>query len=119
MSRVTNRARELKVLHLTYGLDFGGVESHLRLIAESRAKRHDHVFAAIAVGGAAAQAIAAAGSQVRVLDQEPWDRPAATFRAVLGLVRSGSFDVVHCHGSEGNIFGLSAAFLCLTKVRIG
>lgn len=111
--------RPLRVLHITYGLDFGGVETHLRLIAEAAAKRHRHEFCAIAKSGHAFTAIQESGAPAFHLGCDPWKQPVRTIGAIGRLIRERSPDLVHCHGSEGNIFGLGAAFLTRTPIRIG
>jgi glycosyltransferase involved in cell wall biosynthesis len=108
-----------KALHLAYGLDFGGVESHMRLIAENQDGRYAHEFCAIGPGGAAKDAIVRAGGTAEALGCEPWRRPLSSFGSVLSLLRRVRPEVVHTHGAEANLFGLPASRLAGVRVRIG
>lgn len=107
------------VLHISAGLGFGGVETHLRLIATSQNKRFEHRFCAIMRGGVEAEAIALAGAKTYVLNVDPWSRPLPGVAALFRLMRETQPDIVHCHGVEGNLFGLPAAWLARIPIRIG
>lgn len=108
-----------RVLHLTHSLDFGGVESHLRLIAAHGGTNYAHEFAALAGGGRVADRMVASGSRVTILRREPWNHPLMTWLALSQFLRRERFDVVHCHGAEANLWGLWAARLTGVPVRIG
>jgi glycosyltransferase involved in cell wall biosynthesis len=111
-------ARPKRVIHVTYGLDFGGVETHLTTIARARGKRYEHHFCALAGGGAAAEAIGAAGAPVAILGADPWGHPVSSFAKAAAHLRRASPDVVHGHGLEGNLFGMPAALLAGVRGRI-
>lgn len=107
-----------RTLHLTFSLDFGGVESHLQTIAEHGGLAYRHTFAAIAGGGRAAKEIGR-NAECHVFGANPWRRPIGTFRRLLQYFRRERFEVVHCHGAEANLFGLWAAYLAGVPVRVG
>jgi glycosyltransferase involved in cell wall biosynthesis len=108
-----------RVLHIGAGLNFGGVETHLRLIAEVNGKRFEHHFCGIDKDGPTAEAIRAADADVYVLGINPWPRKVAAVRTIHALLRRLKPDVVHCHGAEANVFGLPAAWLARVPLRIG
>jgi glycosyltransferase involved in cell wall biosynthesis len=108
-----------RVLHLTYGLDFGGVESHLQLIGELPSARFEHHFAAIYCGGATASAMRAAGMPVTIVGIEPHTHPLRAVAALRAMLRDLRPTVFHAHGAEANLFGLAAAALARVPVRIG
>lgn len=107
------------VLHLAYSLDFGGVETHLALIAEHGGNDFDHRFLALNGGGSAEQVILAAGAQVACLGIDPWKHPLQCVHALRRELRGTSTAVVHAHGSEPNMFGLWTARSAGVPVRIG
>ncbi len=108
-----------RVLHLTYGLDFGGVESHLRLIGELTGKHFEHHFAAIHCGGATERAMRATGMPVTVVGIDPHAHPLRAVAGVRTMLRALRPTIFHSHGAEGNLFGLTAAALARVPVRIG
>ena len=107
------------VLHITYALDFGGVETHLGLIAETPGKRFAHQYCALGHGGAAGEAIRAAGAAVHILDIDGHRTPLRCLAKLVRLIRAVAPEVVHCHGAEGNLYGLVAAWIARVPVRIG
>ena len=57
-----------KVLHVLTSLDFGGVESHIRIIAKNpEFTKFEHHFCAISNGGAISEELLTSGKQVAVL----------------------------------------------------
>jgi glycosyltransferase involved in cell wall biosynthesis len=108
-----------RAIHLTLSLDFGGVESHLRLIAEHGGDRFRHDFAAISTGGRVAEQIAALGQKVSIVASDPWAKPLQTLGALHRFHRRERYDVIHCHGAEANIWGLWSARLAGVPIRIG
>jgi glycosyltransferase involved in cell wall biosynthesis len=108
------------VLHLTYGLSFGGVEKHLELIARhGGGGGYDHRFAALAYGGSTAEVIRTIGRPVTVLGFDPHRRPFATVAALLRLLAREQPHIVHCHGGEANLLGLPLARLAGVPIRVG
>ncbi len=113
-------ARKPVVLHIVTSLDFGGVETHMRIIHEnSHAGNYDHRFCAIGHGVETANAIADSGGDVTLL-QCPIKIPSRSALVRLyGLMRTLRPEVVHTHGSEANFHGLIAAKLAGVPVRVG
>ena len=74
-----------RVVHLTYALDFGGVEKHLQLIARASGKAFEHRFVAIHRGGAAERAIREAGSAVTIMGLDPHAHPIRTIAKLVSL----------------------------------
>lgn len=107
------------VLHISPQLNFGGIETHLRTIANATGKRYNHAFCAIINGGAEAEAMERSGSLVRVLNVDPWQQPVRTLLRLVMVLRELRPQIVHCHGLEANLFGIIAAASSRVPVRIG
>jgi glycosyltransferase involved in cell wall biosynthesis len=101
-----------RVLHLVQSLNFGGVESRMRTIAfNSSLSDCEHLFCAIAGGGAVAEDIYESGAPIKILNIKS---KIPSLRAILGIFRHIKFehpDIVHCHGAEANFHGLIASRL--------
>ena len=114
---MTGRGR--LVLHVLTALDFGGVESQMRLVAAHAAQSGwDHAFCAIGPGGAVLEELRAMGARAVAL-QQPVGIPST--RAILALwreMRRMRPAVVHLHGAEANFHGLIAARLAGVPVVI-
>jgi glycosyltransferase involved in cell wall biosynthesis len=108
----------LRALHITYSLDFGGVESRLRTSARAPSDRYEYHFCALEKGGSTADAIRATGARVTVLATDPWKTPVRSLFRLTALIRRLRPSVVHSHGLEGNLFGIPAALFARTPVRI-
>lgn len=114
---MTGRGR--LVLHVLTALDFGGVESQMRLVAAHAAQSGwDHAFSAIGPGGAVQAELRAMGARAVAL-QQPVGIPSirATF-ALWREMRRMRPAVVHLHGAEANFHGLIAARLAGVPVVI-
>ncbi|HET7576762.1 MAG TPA: glycosyltransferase [Sphingomicrobium sp.] len=107
-----------RALHITYSLDFGGVESRLRTFAHAPGHRYEHYFCALTKGGASAEAIRLTGAQVTILGADPWRAPVRVLFHLAKLIRRLRPSVVHTHGLEGNLFGILAALFSRIPVRI-
>lgn len=107
------------VLHVAFALDFGGVETHLRLISQTGGDKFDHQFCSLTKGGDAADAMRTDGSRVWELGSDPWRHPLACVANVRRLLRKIGVQVIHCHGADANVFGLTAALFARTQARIG
>ena len=108
----------MRVLHVTCDLNFGGVESHLTTLARTAGARYEHHFCALQKGGAAADAIRAAGGDVIILRSDPWKRPLHAIGALAAWMREFRPSVVHGHGLEGNLIGMAAGWYSRVGVRI-
>mgnify|MGYP006189006297 CR=1 FL=1 len=108
-----------QVVHVATSLDFGGVETHLATIGETRAQAaFEPVFCAISGGGAAADALRASGARVVCLDAPARIPSPAAIYALWKLLRRVRPGVVHAHGAEANFHGLVAGFLAGVPVRV-
>lgn len=105
------------VLHVLTALDFGGVESQMRLIAaHAQSMGRLHAFCAIGPGGAVLRDLQAMGAQAHALNckvaiPSPW--------ALFGLwrhIRRLRPEIVHLHGAEANFHGAIAARLARVRV---
>lgn len=108
-----------RVLHVLTALDFGGVESQMRLIAaHASASDWGHDFLAIGAGGAVQRDIRALSGRADALGV-PVAIPSP--RAGLALwryLRRTRPQIVHLHGAEANFHGIPAARLAGVPVVI-
>lgn len=108
-----------RVLHVLTALDFGGVESQMRLIAaHASASDWGHDFLAIGAGGAVQRDIRALSGRADALGV-PVAIPSP--RASLALwryLRRTRPQIVHLHGAEANFHGIPAARLAGVPVVI-
>ena len=100
------------VLHVLTSLDFGGVETQMRLIAKNAtSSKSEHSFCALGRGGAVLNEMKALGSQATALGCKA---TIPSFVAIFSLwryFRRVKPDVVHLHGAEANFHGVIAARL--------
>jgi glycosyltransferase involved in cell wall biosynthesis len=108
----------MKIVHFLTSLNFGGLERRMEILSHYPGDENDLVFCAIGGGGACYEKLVANGSRVILLNQ---DISSFNIRALLSvlifLVREKP-SVIHCHGAEGNFYGLIAGFLVGTRLRI-
>lgn len=115
-----DEAKRPLVLHVVTTLDFGGVESHMAMIAEAAGQgRYAHAFCALGGGGRIEQALLRGGHDVVCLQAHVRIPSLPAFHALLGLLRGRRPSVVHTHGAEANVHGLLAAAVARVPVRIG
>ncbi len=107
------------VLHLVTSLDFGGVETHMRILATLAPEaRYRPVFCALGGGGAAERQLRVLGAEVHYLHRATRIPSVGALFALFRLLRCLRPRVVHCHGAEANFHGLVAAFAAGVPVRI-
>jgi glycosyltransferase involved in cell wall biosynthesis len=108
------------VLHIVTSLDFGGIESHMEVIARnlSYAKMR-HVFVAIGPGGMTTAKMRIQGVDFLCLGQNIGIPSLSAFGGLIKLFWRERPLVVHTHGAEANFHGLIAAWLARVPVRIG
>jgi len=107
------------VLHVVTSLDYGGVETRMKLIAEyGNRDQFVHSFCAIAGGGNAARTLAEGGHQVHILGANPKIASVGAIFSITRVIWRLKPDVVHSHGGEANFHGTIAASLCFVKVRL-
>lgn len=106
-------------LHVVHSLDFGGVESHMKIINANQEKSlYGHIFCAISAGGNAQKSIEHAGGRVKVFGLRGTIPSFWTIVKLAQYFRKVQPDVVHCHGAEANFHGILAAYLAGVKVRV-
>jgi glycosyltransferase involved in cell wall biosynthesis len=106
-------------LHVVTSLDFGGVESHMRVIAEHNdIARFEHRFCALGDGGAIAAEIKTLGSTVYVLGAPTKIPSRLAIHRLVSLLRAIHPTVVHLHGAEANFHGLLASLICRVPLRL-
>lgn len=106
-------------LHVLGSLDFGGVESQMRIVAQhADVSTYSHAFCAIARGGAVADQMRTMGAQVDVLGRP---RKIPSFSAIMALrdhIRTLRPAIVHTRGAEANFHGVIAARLARVPVVV-
>ena len=108
------------VLHVVTSLDFGGVESHMQIIANHACdSAFEHSFVAIAGGGATALTLQKSRASVDCLACSAKIPSFKAFWALFKYIRSFKPAVIHCHGSEANFHGLLAGRLAGVPVCVG
>jgi glycosyltransferase involved in cell wall biosynthesis len=106
-------------LHVVHSLDFGGVESHMKIINAHQEKSvYEHIFCAISAGGNAQKSIEQAGGRVEVFGLRDSIPSLWTIIKLVQYFRRVQPDVIHCHGAEANFHGILAAYLAGVKVRV-
>jgi len=107
------------VMHITSSLGFGGVESHMKILAlNSHISRYEHLFCAISGGGAVADELIAAQCPVKLLNVQSKIPSLTAVWALIWEIRAQRPSIVHCHGAEANFHGLIAGTLCQVPVCI-
>lgn len=108
-----------KVLHVLTSLDFGGVESHIRIIAKNpEFTRFEHHFCAIRNGGAISEELLASGKKVAVLGVKSRIPSLSAIRDLIRLIHKKQPDILHTRGAEANFHGLIAGRICRVPVCI-
>jgi len=91
----------LKVIHLISGGDSGGAKTHVHSLLEGLNKTIDATLVCF-VRGPFSQEAEALGIPTVVIENRSF---LAAARAVYRLIRREGFDLIHCHGSRGNLMG--------------
>ena len=112
-------AKRGRVLHILRALDFGGVESQMRIVAaHASLSEWTHSFCAIGPGGAVLQDLRGLGAEARALGC-PTKIPSP--KAILALalfLRRNRPDMVQLYGAEAIFHGIIAARLARVPVVI-
>ena len=90
----------MKVLYLISGGDTGGARTHVHMLLHhlNQSMTADLVCF---MDGPFAQDAAALGVRVTVLKKNP----ISALGKLRAMVRDGGYDLIHCHGSRGNLMG--------------
>lgn len=99
-----------RVLHLVPDLNFGGVESVLEILAETKTKgAWQNIFVATRTGGSAANRIRSQGHNVIVLKKASRIPDIVLLIKLVMLLQKIRPDLVHCRCVEANFHGVIAA----------
>ena len=90
----------MKVLHLISGGDTGGARTHIHLLLKYLNRDMDAELVCFMQGSFAEEA-AAMGIPVTVMGKNP----LSALPRLRRMVRDGGYDLIHCHGSRGNLMG--------------
>ena len=92
----------MKVIHLISGGDTGGARTHIYSLLSCLCRRGVGVQLVCFVGGPFAEGAEALGIPTTVLKKGFF----GSIRPLLRMIRSGEYDVVHCHGAKANLMGM-------------
>lgn len=90
----------MKVIHLISGGDSGGARTHVHLLLKHLNQTMEAALVCF-MDGPFARDAAAMGIPTTVLT----GGLLSTLRRLKKLIREGGYDLVHCHGSRGNLMG--------------
>ena len=90
----------MKVIHLISGGDSGGARTHVHLLLKHLTKNMGITLVCF-MEGPFAQEARDMGIETVVIDRS---LPAA-LRELKKLIREGGYELIHCHGSRGNLMG--------------
>ena len=91
----------MKVIHLISGGDVGGAKTHVLSLLQELNKSIQADLVCFMEGDFAKDA-RALGIRVFVIEGNNLFR---TQKALQALIQSGGYDLIHCHGSRGNVMG--------------
>lgn len=106
-------------MHVVESLDFGGIETRMKILAEhTQTSPFSHHFVAISRGGRASLFIRRCGSNVRICHVSSRIPSLAATLAIVREIRNCRAEIVHCHGAEANFHGIIAATVAGVRIRI-
>ena len=91
----------MKVIHLISGGDSGGARTHIHLLLKHLNMENEATLVCFMRGPFSEEA-EAMGIPTVVL---PGKNLLKTLKTLRGMIRSGGYQAVHCHGSRGNLMG--------------
>ena len=91
----------MKVIHLISGGDSGGAKTHVHTLLQNLSSRIDITMVCF-MDGPFAQEARELGIRTVVLSGR---KVLSTLRALRSMVEKEKYDVIHCHGSRGNLMG--------------
>ena len=107
------------VLHVVESLNFGGVESHIRIIAKNpEFTKFEHHFCAISNGGAISEELVASGKEVAILGVKSRIPSLLAIRDLIRQIHKKRPNILHTRGAEANFHGLIAGRICRVPVCI-
>ncbi len=90
----------MKVIHLISGGDTGGAKTHIHTLLQGL-NRHIQADMVCFTDGPFTQEARALGIHTDVLTGSP----PTVLKALRDKIRQGGYDLIHCHGSRGNLMG--------------
>lgn len=90
----------MKIMHLISGGDVGGAKTHVLTLLRELGKEHQ-VRLVCFIDGPFAEEARKMGIPTQILRHK---NPLLLRKELLELVRKGSFDLLHCHGSKANVY---------------
>ena len=90
----------MKVIHLISGGDTGGAKTHVHTLLQGL-NRHIQADLVCFTDGPFAQEARTLGIRTQVLS----GNPLSSLKALRAKIRQEGYDVIHCHGSRGNLMG--------------
>ena len=91
----------MKVIHLISGGDSGGAKTHVHSLLQNLSRRIDVTMVCF-MEGPFAQEARALGIPTVVF---PGRNLLRTYSALKRLIRTGGYELIHCHGARGNMMG--------------
>ena len=109
----------MKVIHLISGGDTGGAKTHVHSLLQGLS-RHIQADMVCFMDGPFTQEARALGISVQVISHR---NPLRTLRELRARVAAEGYDIIHCHGSRGNMLGAmlgrATGLPVVTTVQIG
>lgn len=90
----------MKVIHLISGGDSGGARTHVHLLLKHLSK-DNQVKLVCFMDGFFAQEAREMGIDTLIIDKGL----VSTLRELKKIIREGGYEIIHCHGSRGNLMG--------------
>ena len=90
----------MKIMHLISGGDVGGAKTHVLTLLQELYKEHE-VLLVCFVDGPFADEARAMGIPTRIMRHK---EVFSLRRELLGCIRAGQFDLIHCHGAKANVY---------------
>lgn len=111
--------KKRKVLHIVSQLNFGGVESHIKTIADNFGfTNFDHQFCVIGHGGAVSDQLLASDKLLTILGVRSRIPSLIAFWELICFIRRNRPDILHTRGAEANFHGLIAGRICRVPICI-
>jgi hypothetical protein len=108
-----------KILHVVQSLNFGGVESHMKIIAlNAGSSIFEHHICVMSNGGVIADELIATAKPITVLSRHSLISSLSTILALVRHIKAERPAILHCHQAEANFYGLIAGTHCSVRVCI-
>jgi len=109
-----------KVFNVFTSLDFGGVETHAKILSKkNKGSGFVHSFMSLTEGGATEKYLRNNNSEVYILNKKATIPSVFTIIYLYNFFKLHKPDIVHARGAEACFHALIAAYFAGVKVRIG